>query len=256
MTALTASRRTPTRSHRSFTASLAAATMIYAGALVAINASGYLVPASADATLRIVGIAAQYADNSAGANGAIAAKYTTPICLLANSAGGDAIAAANVGAICYAVDDQTVALTSGGGARPVAGEIVSVDADGVWVDVATAAAIRTSPLVLVEVPLADLSSTDTYFAPSPVAGEIVKIWSTIDAALTTGDATLTGKIGATPITNGVITVTQSGSAAGDVDSASPTAANTVAAGDALAVTIGGTNASAVAGRATFAIRPT
>lgn len=40
-----------------------------------------------------------------------------------NSAGADAIAAANVGQVCYVVDDQTVALTSAGGTRPVAGII-------------------------------------------------------------------------------------------------------------------------------------
>lgn len=40
-----------------------------------------------------------------------------------SGAGVDAIAAANVGQVCYVVDDQTVALTSAGGTRPVAGII-------------------------------------------------------------------------------------------------------------------------------------
>ncbi len=74
---------------------------------------------------------------------------------------------------------------------------------------------------------------------SPVKGTITKIWSVLNAALTTGDATLTGKIGATGITGGVVTVTQAGSAAGDVDSAAPTAANAVLPGDVISFTGGG-----------------
>ena len=53
----------------------------------------------------------------------------------ANSAAGDLIAQANVGADCYIVDDQTVALTNGTNTRSRAGKIVAVDADGVWVQV-------------------------------------------------------------------------------------------------------------------------
>jgi len=51
----------------------------------------------------------------------------------ANSANGDLIAQANVCADCYIVDDNTVALTDGGGTRSRAGKIVGVDSDGVWV---------------------------------------------------------------------------------------------------------------------------
>lgn len=53
----------------------------------------------------------------------------------ANSAAGDLIAQANVGADCYIADDQTVALTNGTNTRSRAGKIVAVDADGVWVQV-------------------------------------------------------------------------------------------------------------------------
>jgi hypothetical protein len=51
----------------------------------------------------------------------------------ANSATVDAITAAHVGAICYIVDDQTVALTSAGATRSPAGVIYEVDSVGVWV---------------------------------------------------------------------------------------------------------------------------
>jgi hypothetical protein len=52
----------------------------------------------------------------------------------ANSAAGDLIALADVGKVCYIVDDQTVAKTDGGGTRSVAGRIRDVDAQGVWIE--------------------------------------------------------------------------------------------------------------------------
>jgi hypothetical protein len=87
-----------------------------------------------------------------------------------------------------------------------------------------------------------------YRIASPVAGAVTAIFSTLDAALATGDATLTGKIGATAITGGVATITQAGSAPGDYDTAAPTAANVVAQGDILSITVGGANTAQVAAR--------
>lgn len=81
--------------------------------------------------------------------------------------------------------------------------------------------------------IADLSAEATYYVVAPHAGTISKIYSVIDGAVGTADATITCNIGATPITDGAITITQSGSAAGDVDSATPSAANTITAGAAL-----------------------
>ena len=52
-----------------------------------------------------------------------------------NSSAGDLIAQADVGADCYIVDDQTVAKTNGSSTRSVAGKIIAVDADGVWVKI-------------------------------------------------------------------------------------------------------------------------
>lgn len=80
-------------------------------------------------------------------------------------------------------------------------------------------------------------------APAPVAGKIVSIQSTLNAALATGDATLTGKIGSTAITDGALTATQSGSAIGDFDEAVPSALNIVAKGDMISVTVSGTSSA-------------
>lgn len=90
---------------------------------------------------------------------------------------------------------------------------------------------------------------------SPVAGTIAKIYSVANAALATGDATLTGKIGSTAITGGVITITESGSAAGDVDSATPTAANTVAVGSVISLTGGGASTATATASCSVVITP-
>jgi len=68
---------------------------------------------------------------------------------------------------------------------------------------------------------------------SPIAGYVTKIWSVLFNGITVANAVVTSKIGGNAITNGGFTVTQAGSAAGDVDVATPTAAGTVAAGGAI-----------------------
>jgi hypothetical protein len=50
--------------------------------------------------------------------------------------GADLVTAASVGADCFVVDDQTVALTNGAATRYVCGKVQSVDADGVRVFIA------------------------------------------------------------------------------------------------------------------------
>lgn len=87
-----------------------------------------------------------------------------------------------------------------------------------------------------------LCTDGTYgVAHVPFAGTIKSIRTVeIEGGITTNDAVLTFKIGTTAITNGAVTVATSGSAAGVKDSATPTAANALAAGDAINVTVSGT----------------
>lgn len=114
---------------------VAANVKIYMGAMVAIEAAtGLLRPARATATDVIVGVSKQRADNTGGAASAISCEIESDfVVAMTNSGGGDAIALANVGADCFAVDDQTVALTNGGATRPRAGKIHNVTEAGVWV---------------------------------------------------------------------------------------------------------------------------
>ena len=130
MTALSANRNTKERENALFSFPVAASTKIYQGSLVAINASGYAVPASTSTTLKCVGRAEQLADNSAGANGAIQIQVKRGCFKVVN---GESITLASVGANAYLTDDQTVGTTSAG--KSIAGVIRDVEADGVWIEI-------------------------------------------------------------------------------------------------------------------------
>lgn len=81
--------------------------------------------------------------------------------------------------------------------------------------------------------IADGSAEATYYQIAPYAGTISKIRTVTNAAVSTADITLTCNIGATAITGGVVTIATAASAAGDLDTATPTALNTITAGAAL-----------------------
>lgn len=133
MTALSKDRLTKERTggRRSF--GVKAATTIFAGSIVALDANDYAVPGAVATTLVSVGVAAARADNSAGANNAIRVEAKTGIFRFNNSASSDEITIGEIGTPCYIVDDQTVAKTDGSSTRSVAGTVFDVDADGVWV---------------------------------------------------------------------------------------------------------------------------
>jgi hypothetical protein len=135
MAALTADRNTPSREGEDFSFPVAASTKIFAGALVCINASSLATKGATATGLKTVGVAQALADNSAGLASAINVPVRRGVFRFGNSAAGDAIALADVGATCYVVDDQTVAKTDGTGTRSAAGTVRDVDADGVWVQI-------------------------------------------------------------------------------------------------------------------------
>jgi len=112
---------------------VAATTKIYTGALVCLNSAGNAVPGSATNTLKARGVCIERADNSAGAAGDISVDSRPGVYNFKNSSAGDLITRAEIGIDCYIVDDQTVAKTSGSSTRSIAGKVVDVNADGVWV---------------------------------------------------------------------------------------------------------------------------
>jgi hypothetical protein len=104
---------------------------IFAGAILMRNASGHLIK-GATATGSF-GVGRAEARGTSTTAGVTPIRVRPGIFRYANSAAGDAIATADIGAVCYIVDDQTVAKTNGSGTRSPAGAIDGVDALGVWV---------------------------------------------------------------------------------------------------------------------------
>ncbi|HUY26151.1 MAG TPA: hypothetical protein VMV27_01915 [Candidatus Binataceae bacterium] len=128
-------------------------TNVYLGGIVALDAAGNAVPAAASVSptvvaLRIIGraemvlngIPGENALNNPGAAGAISIVARKGVFLFDNATGLDAIAAANVGSECFALDDHTVSMNDRASGdtvqtRAAAGQIVAIDASGgIWVD--------------------------------------------------------------------------------------------------------------------------
>lgn len=136
MAALTQAKNTARKDGVTFNRALAANAVIFEGALVCLSATGYATPGAVATTLVADGVAISSVDNTGGANGAVSVEVRKGVFRFGNSAAGDLITIAEIGDNCYIVDDQTVAKTNGGATRSVAGRIVEVDADGVWVSIA------------------------------------------------------------------------------------------------------------------------
>lgn len=101
------------------------------------------------------------------------------------------------------------------------------------------------------VPFAGLNlvgaTADSFYYVHPTGAPdatIESIDTRLSGALTTGNAVITASIDGVAVTNGVVTITQAGSAAGDLDVASPTAANVISAGQVLRLLVSGTNDAA------------
>lgn len=103
--------------------------------------------------------------------------------------------------------------------------------------------------------ITDISTAGSTFVVCPFPGKITKIYSTIKNAITVANAALSFEIGGVAVTGGGITVAYSGSAAGDVDSATPTANNKVSAGQAIELITNGGSSTACEAVITLVITP-
>jgi Ca2+-binding RTX toxin-like protein len=83
---------------------------IWRGALVCVDSSGYLVPASDTANLRFVGVAFESVDNSGGANGAKKCRVIKRGTFVYNRVGS--FSQSDLGAVVRAVSDNEVAKTT------------------------------------------------------------------------------------------------------------------------------------------------
>jgi hypothetical protein len=131
MTALAADRNTPEAAGTERVGVLGANQAIFAGAILMRNVSGHLIEGATATGSFGVGRAEERVSSTTA--GVTTQRYSPGTFRYANSAAGDLIATADIGAVCYIVDDQTVAKTNGTSTRSPAGIIDNVDALGVWV---------------------------------------------------------------------------------------------------------------------------
>jgi hypothetical protein len=135
MAATTTNRDTRTTGAKIRLVPIAANEVLPAGVIAQVNTSGVGVNATATAANRTIGVNQYRVDNTGGVAGAKKAQIERGVFgPFANSTSTDQITLADLGANCFVVDNQTVAKTNGAGARPVAGSVFNVDAEGVWVE--------------------------------------------------------------------------------------------------------------------------
>lgn len=104
MTACSADRNTTYREGIELEFPVKAATLVYGGSMVAVDGSGYAVPAANVAGHKLVGVALEQVDNRTGADGAVFIRVRTTGVFEFDAV---SISQANVGADMYVVDDQT-----------------------------------------------------------------------------------------------------------------------------------------------------
>lgn len=134
MTDLTHDRSTYRRDGDIYLFPVATGVKCYMGGIAVLNATGYAKPAVTATGLITVGRFEETVDNTSGADGAVNVNIRRGIFKYSNSASTDAITKAQIGDLCYLVDDATVAKTDATGTRSGAGYIVDVESDGVWVE--------------------------------------------------------------------------------------------------------------------------
>lgn len=111
---------------------LAASQTVFKGALLMRNTTTGHIRRGAVAT-GCIGIGrAEERVSSTGA-GATPVTFRPGTFRYRNSTSADAITVADIGKVCFVIDDDRVAKTDGSGARSPAGVVEAVDGAGVWV---------------------------------------------------------------------------------------------------------------------------
>lgn len=109
--------------------------VIHAGTLACVNAAGNVVKGITSTALRCLGVFLAAMNSTGLAAGVLTAEPAIGVFgPFANSAAGDQITNADVGADCWIVDDSTVAKTNGSASRSVAGKVWAVTSEGVFLD--------------------------------------------------------------------------------------------------------------------------
>ena len=172
---LSADRNTPLQDALLIAVPIAANVKIFGGSLVAASVLGLATPGAVSPALTYLGRAEETVDNTGGGASAKTVMVRRGVAFKWGNYASDAVTQAEVGKPCYIYDDYQVAKTSSNGARSMAGVVLGVDSDGVWVGAAT----RTNLSVTAALDFASIAaaaSADlTIAVPGAVVGDAVSL---------------------------------------------------------------------------------
>lgn len=114
--------------------------------------------------------------------------------------------------------------------------------------------MRTLNDYFITAEIEDISTASSTFVAIPDGGKVVKIITALQGAISGADAAITFEVGGTAMTNSAITVANASSAAGDVDSSEPSAANRVEEGGTIEMITDGGSTGTAKLLVTFVIR--
>lgn len=121
--------------------------------------------------------------------------------------------------------------------------VASATAGKVYISDGSGSGAWTSAGEIITGYIDDVSTAEVVHVPMPFAGTISKVITVLEGAITNADATITVK-NASAASMGTLTITQSGSAAGDVDTLSPSSNNTVSVNTFITVETNGNSHTA------------
>jgi hypothetical protein len=173
--------------------------VLFAGTMIATDATPEIVNASDTSALVVVGRCPIGIDNAADG------EVVNPEmgCFLYENDGDNAVVAGDK--VCYVHDNQTVCATAGSTNKIVAGLVIQVTADGVWVDqtlagLRTAQALHDAGSASASATIAALTGTltgtvngalvDVAAAAGACAGSTTPSASNVDTAIATAVATI------------------------------------------------------------------
>lgn len=128
-------RNTPERAGVLLEPGVAASTLIEAGHMGAKNAAGYVVPADDTVGLIVLGRVENTVDNTGGANGDERVKILRKKAFQFKNSATAPLTIADLFGNAYVEDSETVTTAAGATNDIVAGKIIDVDSDGVWVEI-------------------------------------------------------------------------------------------------------------------------
>ena len=108
----------------------------------------------------------------------------------------------------------------------------------------------------VTVRIADVSTAASVWVYPGFNGKIRKVLSVLHGAITGADANVTVEIAGTAVTGAALVIAYDGSAAGDVDTATPTAANYFTSDQPIEVITDGASSTAMPLEVTLWLEPT